>query len=287
MSHFDVAIIGGGPGGYVAAIKAAQTGKRVVLAEKDSLGGVCLNRGCIPTKTIIKSISVLNTVRECVKFGVRGIEPQLAKIDLQLLHDRKNRVVKQLTGGVGSLLKANGVTVKKGSASFRDPRSIVVNHEVVSADHFIIATGSKPARLPIAISDHSPVITSDEALELRDLPKNIVIIGGGIVGIEFAYIFSQLGVKVTVIELLEHILPTVDEEIAEAVAEQLQCNGVELLTGVRVTGIDGGRISCQCDTGEKVIETELILMAVGRLPNTEGLNLACLNMCMNKAAIAG
>jgi dihydrolipoamide dehydrogenase len=286
MSSYDIAVIGGGPGGYVAAIKAAQAGKSVLLAEKGEIGGVCLNRGCIPTKSMIKSISVLNVVRECAKFGIRGVDTADISLDVAAMQARTNQVVRRLTGGVRALLKGNGVTVKAGVASFRDRSVLAIDGELFKAASIIIATGSKPASLPVPISGNAPVITSDQALQLSEMPKDMVITGGGVIGIEFAYIFSQLGVKCTVIEMLPNILPMVDDEISLAVRRQLEADGVTIITGARVTKINKRCAYYQLAEREQAIEGDCILMAVGRVPNTDGLNLESLGVRMNRSAIA-
>ncbi len=300
MEKFDIAVIGGGPGGYVAAIKAGQSGKKVCLMEKDNLGGVCLNQGCIPTKTMIKSVEVLNYVKKSAEFGVTGAETAGAAIDMIKLQQRKGRVVKQLTGGVGALLKANEVKVFKGSASFIDQKTLKVNEEQIQADHIIIATGSTPAKLPVSVSGgeycpcHAPcttrdvcttIITSEEALELTEVPRTMVIIGGGVIGIEFAYIYANLGSKVTVIEMMDRILPMVDEEITALVARMLQKHGIDIYTEAKVTNIAGTEVYFEQAGAKKKVEGSKILVSIGRVPNTEGLNVESLGLKMNRKAI--
>lgn len=301
MKQYDIAVIGGGPGGYVAAIKAAQEGKKVCLVEKDKLGGVCLNRGCIPTKTLLKSIDVLEAVKHCADFGVIGVDISTAAINMAKLQQRKNNVVKKLTGGVGMLLKANGVTVISGNAEFVDNKTLLVGNERIGADNFIIATGSIPAKPPIPVSGAevcpchtpctprdicAPIIGSDEALDLVEIPSKVVIIGGGVIGIEFAYIFAQLGAKVTVIELMEQILPMVDAEITAEVAKMLNSLGINIITGAKVTKIVGSKVYFEHD-GEQGCESgEKILMSTGRVPNTAGLNLEAAGIQMNRRSIA-
>lgn len=300
MERFDIAVIGGGPGGYVAAIKAGQKGKKVCLVEKDNLGGVCLNQGCIPTKTMIKSVEVLNTVKKCSDFGVIKAETAEAVIDMMKLQQRKGKIVKQLTGGVGALLRGNGVKVYQGSASFLDKSTLKVNEEQIAADNIIIATGSVPAKLPISISGgeycpcHAPcttkdvcttIITSEEALELTEIPKTMAVIGGGVIGIEFAYIYANLGTKVTVIEMMDRILPMVDEEITSQVTKMLQKHGIEIYTSARVTNIAGTEVYFEHGGSRKKTEGSKVLVSIGRVPNIEGLNLACLDLKQNNKAI--
>lgn len=286
MENFDLAVIGGGPGGYVAAIKAAQLGKKVCLVEKEKLGGVCLNQGCIPTKTLLKSVEVLKTVKNSSGYGVVNAEISQAALDMAKLQQRKKRIVQKLTGGVGSLLKANGVTVLTGSASFIDKNTITTGTEQVRADQIIVATGSSPVRLPIPISSDAPVITSEDALNLTETPERVVVIGGGVIGIEFAYIFSHLGSQVTVVEFLERILPMVDEEITAEITKMLQGIGITIHTGAKVTSIEGGKVYFEKEGREETAEADKILMAVGRVPNTQGLNLEAIGVKFEKKAIA-
>ncbi|MBI4634657.1 MAG: dihydrolipoyl dehydrogenase [Deltaproteobacteria bacterium] len=291
MKNYDIAIIGGGPGGYVAAIKAAQSGKKVCLIEKGELGGVCLNQGCIPTKTLLKSVEIVNAVRRCGEFGVSGVEASQAAIKMDKLQERKRAIIKKLTGGVGFLLQGNGVKVYRGNASFMNRDTLNVNGEEIKAANIIIATGSQPAELPVPIGagekgKQAPIITSTEALELTEIPKTMVIIGGGVIGIEFAYIFAQLGSKVTVVEMMEHILPMVDEEITDETAKMLKALGIEIITGAKVSRIAGPSVYFEHAGTEKTAQGAKILMAVGRVPHTEGLNLETLGLKMNGRAIA-
>lgn len=285
MKQFDIAIIGGGPGGYVAAIKAAQAGKKVCLIEKDKLGGVCLNRGCIPTKTILKSIEVLNTLRESDKFGVIGADLTKAAIDMKKVLERKSRVVRKLTSGVGQLLKANGVTVYQATATFVDNNTLNLAAEQLKAKHIIIATGSIPLELPIP-TNSANVMTSDEALELSEIPATMVVIGGGVIGIEFAYVYANLGTKVTVIEVMDRILPMVDEEITADVSKMLTKLNINIMTKSKVTQIENGKV-CYLSGGEtRFVEAAKILISVGRIPSTEGLNIKALGLKMDRRAIA-
>ena len=285
MKQFDIVVVGGGPGGYVAAIKAAQAGKTVCLVEKNKLGGVCLNWGCIPTKTLLKSVEMLESIRHSADFAVTGLDISAAAIDMGKLQKRKNSIVQKLTGGVGMLLKANGATVINGQGSFVDNKTLTVGDEQLKAEKFIIATGSVPVKPPIPVSGTAPIIGSDEALDLTAVPASMVIIGGGVIGIEFAYLYASLGAKVTVIELMDRILPMVDKEITVEVTKMLHGLGINILTEAKVTKIIGNTVHYELAGAESNASGEKILMSVGRAPNTEGLNLEGIGVEMNRRAI--
>jgi dihydrolipoamide dehydrogenase len=290
VDNYDIAIIGGGPGGYVAAIKAAQSGKKVCLIEKGEMGGVCLNQGCIPTKSVMRSVEVLHTVRKCEEFGVSGVETSHVTMNMGRLQERKRAVIKKLTAGIGILLQGNGVRIYRGGATFINKDTLKVNEEEIKAENVIIATGSKPALLPVPVSAgkkgrQAPLIDSSEALELTEIPARMVVIGGGVIGIEFAYIFSKLGSKVAVVEMMEHILPMVDEEITDEMAKMLKGLGIEIMTAAKVSRITGPNVYFEQSGAAKVIEADKILIAVGRTPHTAGLNIESLGIKMNGPAI--
>lgn len=284
--NFEVAVIGGGPGGYVAAIKAAQSGKKTVLIEKGVLGGVCLNSGCIPTKSLIKSISTLDELKKCSHYGISGVDAQNIFLDFKKVQARKQQIVKKLTDGVKYLLTANGVKLISGTASFIDGHTIKVNDETIAAGKIIIAAGSAAFRPPIPVKGEANVITSDEALKLTEAPGNIAVIGGGAIGIEFSYIFNRMGSKVTVIEMLDSILPRVDEEVKAEAAKILQGLGIDIITGAKVTGIEGNKVNYELAGTEKSVAADTVLLAVGRVPCAEGLNVEAAGIKMDRRAIA-
>ena len=235
-NEYDIVIIGGGPGGYVAAVRAAQLGGKVALVEKERVGGVCLNRGCIPTKALVRSVEVLLLVEEAPAFGVIVEEPAF---DFARIMARKDEVVARLVGGVEGLLKAHKVKVVTGTATIPKPGLVLVkpassassptsNIQHLTSRNIIIATGSVPARPPISGLDAPGVLTSADVLELEEAPDSLAVIGGGVIGLEFASIFHALGTRVTVLEMLPTMLPTVDGGLARRYKRHLQRAGVEV-----------------------------------------------------------
>jgi len=284
MMRTDIAIIGAGPGGYVAALRATQLGAQVVCIEKERVGGVCLNVGCVPTKALLRSAEVYALSERAAEFGIVLGEPSF---DWPKIQERKNAVVEQLTGGVAMLLERAGVQVLKGTASFARANTLIVDlaeggSESIEAENIIIATGSRPLQVPIPGLDGPGVIDSTEALSLAELPESICIIGGGAIGLEFASLFNTFGVQVTIVEMLPHLAPLMDSSIGEGLAWSLSNAGVQVLTNTRVTRIasDGGecRVSVEGPSGESEIVCEKVLSAIGRAPNVEGLGLELLNL---------
>lgn len=282
---FDVIIIGGGPGGYVAAIKSAQLGKKTCIIEKEYFGGVCLNEGCIPTKALLRSSEALKEVKESANFGVIDVAAENAKLDMTKVQKRKSQIVGQLVGGVEGLLRGNKVYMVNGSASFVDKNTVDVDGKKYTAENIIIATGSNVKMLPINISNKANVLTSKEALNLNYTPKDIVIIGGGVIGIEFAYFLSSIGTKVTVVEFLDRILPMVDVEITNQVTNLLTKLGIRIYTSSKVTEIKDNSVIFEKDGKIIEVESSAVLMAVGRAANTDGLNLEAVGVKTLKGSI--
>lgn len=273
--QYDLIVIGAGPGGYVAAIRAAQLGLKTAVAERAEVGGTCLNRGCIPTKTLMHSA---NLYREIGEAGKMGVNINGAEADFKAMHARKAQVVEQLRGGVAQLLKGNGIDVLEGEAAFVSPESITVGGETYTAKNFIIATGSKPAVPPIPGADLPNVVTSDEMLDTDSCDYNeLVIIGGGVIGVEMAGVYNGIGRKVTIIEALDRILANMDREISQNLSMILKKRGVAVNTGAMVTGItqEGGRLTCTFERKGKTesVSADGVLICVGRRAVTEGLNL--------------
>ncbi|TVP97060.1 MAG: dihydrolipoyl dehydrogenase [Acholeplasmatales bacterium] len=274
MKTFDITVIGGGPGGYVAAIKAAQLGKNVALVEKEAIGGVCLNWGCIPTKTLLKSAKVYSQFMHAKQYGLT-VDPQHVSVDFKALMKRKSSVVKKLTGGVAFLLKRNGVTVYDGFAEVLDAQTIKVGDETFKTDHLIIATGAHPAMPPIdglkTQYENGVVLTSKEILDLSEQPKRLVIIGGGVIGVEFATIFNTFGTEVTILEREADILLGVDEEIRAAFKKKLERDGVTILTEAAVIAVTADTVRYQHQGATHEAAADKVLLATGMRPNLKGL----------------
>jgi len=278
MVERDIVIIGAGPGGYVAAIKAAQLGGKVTLIEKEELGGTCLNWGCIPTKALLRGVELLEAVKGAKEFGIQATGVSL---DFPKLMARKDRAVKTLVSGVTSLMKTNGIEVIKGKARLLSPQKIQVLDEKNQAAEYqarkvILATGSVSARLPISGADLPGVMDSNGALQLTRIPESMVIIGAGPIGLEFGTVYAALGTRVNVIEMLPQILPSEDAEVASALDKVLRSFKIQTLTGAQVkrieeTGEGKKRIVALSEGGEKTFEAEVVLVAVGRKPSLEGL----------------
>ena len=273
----DIIIIGAGPGGYETANYAASRGLSVTIFEMSELGGTCLNRGCIPTKTLCKNAEVLNLLQEATEFGISDV---VFSVDFAKMIERKNNVVAQLREGVAMALKHPNITLVQGEAEITSAKSVVCNGESYECDNMIIATGSRPKFLPVEGVDLPCVLTSDEILELDTLPKSLCIIGGGVIGLEFASIFNSLGVEVTVVEFCKEVLPNFDSDVAKRLRQTLVKKGVALNVRAGVSSIvaneDGTAIVKYEQKGKSLeVACEKVLMAVGRAPRLpQGLDTA-------------
>ncbi len=287
----QIAILGAGPGGYVAALRAAQLGARVTMIEDNAVGGVCLNVGCIPTKALLRSAEVLRTAQNAKNYGLRltgTVEP-----DWPAILKRKERIVRRLVSGVVALLRAAEVQVVEGRGRLVDPNTVeVVTPEGLrrlQAQHIILATGSRPAQLPLPGSNLPGVIDSTAALSLQELPARLLIIGGGVIGVEFADIFDAFGVRVTIVEMLDRLLPLMDAELGPTVERNLHRRRVKTYLSSRVTRLDevgnGLLATVATENGELAIEADLVLVAVGRRPNIEDLGLEAVGVRVERTGI--
>ena len=281
---YDVLVIGAGPGGYVAAIHAAQLGLRTACAEgRETLGGTCLNVGCIPSKALLHASEIFEEAAggHLAKFGIR-IEG--ATLDLDQMHAEKAKAVKELTGGVEFLFKKNKVSWLKGFGSFVDAHTVKVGDQTVTAKDIVIATGSSVTPLPGVEIDQSVVVDSTGALALPKVPEHLVVIGGGVIGLELGSVWRRLGAKVTVVEYLDAILPGFDGEVRKESLKLFKKQGMEMRLSTKVTGVtvQGGKASVQVEPaagGEgETLQADAVLVAIGRRPNVDGLNLSAIGL---------
>ncbi|MBQ5977085.1 MAG: dihydrolipoyl dehydrogenase [Oscillospiraceae bacterium] len=266
-------VIGGGPGGYVAAIRAAQLGARVTLIEKDVLGGTCLNRGCMPTKALLHSAEIYNAALHSEALGVVGEQVRLNWVQVQ---QNRAQVVAKLTGGVAALMKANGISVIRGEARFVGERRIRVGQETLEADHIILAAGSTPILPPIeGLKECRARIDSTQALSLPELPESMVIIGGGVIGLELGSAYRRFGTKVSIVELSDHLLPQMDRELTELIKNRLEREGVAVYTHSKVCAVedtaDGALVQVESANGPITLSAQKVLTCVGRRPAVEAL----------------
>ncbi len=287
----DIIIIGGGPGGYVAAIRAAQLGSKVCLIEKGEIGGTCLNRGCIPTKALYKNAEVLNTLRNIDDFGVTVDN---YAINVEHIHERKQKIINELVGGISQLLKANKVEVVQGAASFKDKNTLIVSlldgsSVEITGKNIIIATGSEPTIPPIEGANLEGIYTSEEILNFDSIPKSLTVVGGGVVGMELACIFNALGSKVTVVEYLPSILAQVDSDITKRLTPMLKKKGITINTSTKVTKIEktssGFTLHGEGKKGQISLESENILISTGRHPVINELKLEQIGIDYDKKGI--
>ena len=282
-----IIIIGAGPGGYETALLAAKRGVEVVLIESGHVGGTCLNEGCIPTKSFCKNAEVLDGLREAGAFGVTGLS---YGFDFGAVTARKNAVVEQLRSGVEGLLSHKNITLVRGKAAFKDDHTVLADGQEYTADYIIIATGSVSASLPIPGADLPGILTSREILDLQEVPKRLCVIGGGVIGLEFASVFRSFGSEVTVLEYFKDILPRFDSDLSKRLKQSLGKRGIEICTQAQVTGIEHMydtslrdssepcqslyRVTYTRKGKEEAVEADKVLMAVGRKANVGSLNLA-------------
>jgi len=291
MNKFDLAIVGSGPGGYVAAIRGAQRGLNTVIIEKEHIGGICLNWGCIPTKAIIRSVNALRDISSAEELG---IEVDGFRVNMSKIVARSRAVADRLTKGVAFLLKKHGVTVIEGYARLDGNSQIIIekydqSREMIKATHIIIATGARSKALPHIPIDGKDVISSREALEMDKLPGSMAVMGAGAIGIEFAYIYKHLGVDVTVIEALDSLLPNEDAEISKELHKQFKKQKIKALISTKVMKMEKGNegiiLSLEGPKGESELKVDMLLSAVGVMPNSEDIGLETTGIKTEKGTI--
>ena len=284
---YDVLVIGSGPGGYVAAIRAAQLGLKTACAEsRETLGGTCLNVGCIPSKAMLHASEYYEAAAgdTFAKLGIK-VKPEL---DLDTMHGQRKDAVKQLTGGIEFLFKKNKVTWLKGRASFEDAHKVKVGDQTVTAKNVVIATGSSVTPLPGVEIDQKVVVDSTGALELPNVPQHMVVIGGGVIGLELGSVWRRLGAKVTCVEFLDQILPGFDGEVRKEANKIFKKQGIEFKLGTKVTGVTvkGGKATLTLEPAKggagETLEADCVLVSIGRRPNTEGLGLDKIGLKTNE-----
>ncbi len=299
---YDIVVLGGGPGGYTAAIRAAQLGKKTAIVERDKLGGICLHKGCIPSKSLLRSAEVYATMKDSASYG---IDVESVSLNLQRVHERKRQAVDQLHKGVEFLMKKNKIDVYIGNGrvigpSIFSPRSGAVaveladgEAETLVSEHLIIATGARPRSLPGLTIDGVNVITSDDALLMEELPESMVIIGGGVIGVEWASMMSDFGVAVTIVEYAEHLVPLEDTEVSKELERLFKKRKIKVITAAKViaesvkSDVNGG-VKLQAEVKGEIVElkADKVLVSVGRQANIEGLGLENTDVATERGVIA-
>ncbi len=283
---YDLIVLGGGPGGYVAAISGAEQGLKTLLVESDQLGGTCLNRGCIPTKALLFCSEQYEVAKNSKKYGVSA---EVAPFDYSVAFAHKEQTVKRLRSGVEFLVKRSGGTLIHGKGVINDPNTIQAGDEVFGFGHLILATGSRPAPFPFKIEGEGRIVDSNGFLAMKEIPDECLVIGGGVIGLEFATILVRIGRKVVVVEAMDHILPTMDAELGQIIRKELENKGVKFHTETFVKQITEvkGRTVCEleCNGRKEFLESDLVICAVGRIANTSDLHPERANLVMRKSFI--
>ncbi len=290
-NKYDILVIGSGPGGYVAAIRASQLGKKVGVVEKESLGGICLNWGCIPTKALLKSAQVFEYITHAKDYGISVTD---AKVDFMGMVKRSRGVADGMSKGIQFLFRKNKIDTLMGFGKLLPGKKVEVSNEkgektIYEADHVILATGGRARELPGLKIDGKKVIEYRKAMSLETQPKSMIIVGSGAIGVEFAYLYNSIGTKVTIVEYLPNIVPNEDEEVSKQLERTYKKAGVEILTNAEVTGVDnsgaGCKVKVKTKSGEQTIEADIVLSAVGVATNLEGIGLESVGVKTEKGKV--
>jgi len=288
---FDVIVVGSGPGGYVTAIRASQLGLKTAVVEKENLGGVCLNWGCIPTKALLKSAQVFEYVKHADDFGIKISEYDK---DFNAVVNRSRDVANGMSGGVKFLMKKNKITVLDGYGKVQPGKKVAVTdadgkETVYTGNHIIIATGARSRELPNLPQDGKKIIGYRQAMTLESQPKKMVVVGSGAIGIEFAYFYNSMGTEVTVVEYLPNIVPVEDEEVSKQLERTFKKSGIKVMTSAEVTGVDttgdGCKVTVKTKKGEEVLDADIVLSAVGIIPNIEGVGLEDVGIATDRGRV--
>ena len=288
---FDVIVVGSGPGGYVTAIRASQLGLKTAVVEKENLGGVCLNWGCIPTKALLKSAQVFEYVKHAEDFGIKVSKYDK---DFNAVVNRSRDVANGMSGGVQFLMKKNKITVLNGFGTVQVGKKVAVTdasgkETIYAANHIIIATGARSRELPSLPQDGKKIIGYRQAMTLEKQPKKLVVVGSGAIGIEFAYFYNSMGTEVTVVEYLPNIVPLEDEEVSKQLERTFKKSGIKIMTNSEVTSVDtsgaGCKVTVKTKKGEEVLEADVVLSAVGIAPNVEGIGLEDVGIATDRGRV--
>jgi dihydrolipoamide dehydrogenase len=280
--NFDIVILGGGSGGYAAALRASQLGKNVALIERDKLGGTCLHRGCIPTKALLHSAEVADVTREAGQFGVVA---QFGSIDMNQVNKYRDGIVDRLFKGLTGLVTSKNITVVSGEGKLTGPRTVTVNGDTYTGTDIVLATGSFSRTLP-GLEIGGRVITSEQALQLDYVPNKVIVLGGGVIGVEFASIWKSFGTEVTIVEGLPHLVPNEDESVSKALERAFRKRNIDFKLGVRFSGVEqsANGVVVSLEDGTR-LEADLMLVAVGRGPNTAGMGFEEQGVAMDRGYV--
>ncbi|WP_336070950.1 dihydrolipoyl dehydrogenase [Mesoflavibacter sp. CH_XMU1404-2] len=286
MSKYDIIVLGSGPGGYVTAIRASQLGFKTAVVEKESLGGVCLNWGCIPTKALIKSAQVFEYLKHAEDYGLKVKE---AEADFDAVIKRSRGVAESMSNGVKFLMKKNKIDVIEGFGKLKPGKKVDVDGKEYSADHIIVATGARSRELPSLPQDGKKVIGYREAMTLKEQPKKMIVVGSGAIGVEFAYVYNSMGTEVTIVEYMDRIVPVEDADVSKQLEKSFKKNSINIMTSAEVTKVDtsgnGVKATVKTKKGEEVLEADIVLSAVGIKTNIENIGLEDVGIAVDRDKI--